>query len=77
MAHYLHKIILAKTWYKTHNNEFLAIVEALKTCQDYLKSCNYKALNFINDNNLCLFIDTKSLSSCQVCWAPKVSRYYF
>ena len=25
------KIILAKTWYKTHNNKFLAIIKAFKT----------------------------------------------
>ena len=30
-----------------------------------------------NDNNLRWFMDTKSLSSRQVCWAQKLSRYYF
>ena len=28
---YLWKMVLAKTWYKTHNRELLAIVEAFKT----------------------------------------------
>ena len=31
VAYYSRKIILAKTWYKTHNSELLAIVEAFKT----------------------------------------------
>ena len=30
MAYYLHKMILAKTWNKTYNGEFLAIVEPSK-----------------------------------------------
>ena len=31
MAYFLCKMILAKTWYKTHDGELLAIVEAFKT----------------------------------------------
>ena len=31
----------------------------------------------INYNNLCCFINIKSLSSCQVQWAQELSRYYF
>ena len=30
ITYYLQKIIPTKTWYKTHNNELLAIVEAFK-----------------------------------------------
>ena len=30
-----------------------------------------------NHNNLRQFIDTKSLSSKQVCWAQELSHYYF
>ena len=33
-------------------------------------------LVLINHNNLRRFIDTKSLSSRQVCWAQELSRYH-
>ena len=63
VAYYLHKIILAKTWYKTHDGELLAIVEAFKTWQYYLKGCKNIVFVFINYNNLCRFID---MSFCLV-----------
>ena len=31
ISYVLRKMILAKTWYKTHNSKLLAIVEAFKT----------------------------------------------
>ena len=34
-------------------------------------------LVFIDYNNLCQFINTKSLISKQVCWAQELSCYYF
>ena len=77
VAYYSHKVIPAKTWYKTYNGELLAIVEVFKTWRDYLKDCKHKVLVLINHNNLCRFMDIKSLSFCQVWWAQKLSRYYF
>ena len=35
-------MIPAKTWYKTHNNKHLVIIEVFKTWQHYLKDCKYK-----------------------------------
>ena len=58
-----------KIEYKTHNSKFLAIVEALKTWRHYLKGCKYEVFVLTNHNNLCRFMDTKSLSSQQVHWA--------
>ena len=52
LAYLLRKIILAKTQYKTHNDELLAIVEAFKTWQNYLKGCKHKIFVFTNHNNL-------------------------
>ena len=74
---YSQKMILAKTWYKTHNNELLAIVEAFKTWRYYLKNCKYKILVLTNYNNLCRFIDRKNLSFSQVWWAQELFCYYF
>ena len=65
---YSQKMILAKTRYKTHNGELLVLVEAFKTWRHYLKSCKHKILILIDHNNLCRFIDIKSLNSCQVWW---------
>ena len=70
-------MILAETRYKTHDSELLTIVEAFKTWRHYLEGCKHEVLVFTDHNNLRQFIDTKSLSFCQVCWALKLSCYYF
>ena len=57
-------MIPAKTWYKTYNNEFLAIVESFKIWKYYLEDCKYKIFIFTNYNNLWQFMNTKSLSFC-------------
>ena len=77
VAFFSRKMIPAETWYKTHNGELLAIVEAFKTWRHYLKGCKHKVLVLIDHNNLHCFMDIKSLSSKQVHWAQKLSRYYF
>ena len=77
VAYYSRKIIQAKTRYETYDAELLAIVKAFKNWRHYLESYQYKVLVLTDHNNLRLFMDTKSLSSCQVCWAQKLSRYHF
>ena len=63
VAYFFRKIILAETQYKTHNAEFLAIVEAFKIWCHYLKGCKHKVLVLTNHNNFHQFMDTKSLST--------------
>ena len=63
--------------YKTHDSELLAIVEAFKIWRHYLESCKHEVLVFTDNNNLCRFMDTKSLSSRQVRWAQELSWYHF
>ena len=70
-------MIPAKTQYKTYNGKLLAIVEAFKTWRHYLKGCKYEVFIFTDYNNLCQFMDTKSLSSRQVYWAQKLFCYHF
>ena len=70
-------MIPAKTRYKTYNQELMAIVEAFKTWHYYLEGCKYKVFVLTDHNNLCQFIDMKNLSSRQVQWALKLSRYHF
>ncbi len=77
VAFFPRKIIPAGTWYKTHDEELLTIVEAFKTWRHYLEGCKYKVLVFTDHNNLRRFMDTKSLSSRQVRWAQELSQYHF
>ena len=68
VAFYLQKMILAKTWYKTHDGELLTIVGAFKTWRHYLEGCKHKVFVFTNHNYLYCFMDIKSLSFCRVWW---------
>ena len=77
VAFFSRKMIPVKTRYETHNSKLLAIVEAFKILQHYLESCKYEVLVLTDHNNLHRFMDTKSLSFRQVCWAQELSRYYF
>ena len=52
-------------------------LKAFKTWHHYLEGCKHKFLVLTNHNNLRRFMHTKSLSSCQVRWAQKLSRYHF
>ena len=70
-------MIPTETRYETHNSELLAIVKAFKTWRHYLKGCKHEVLVLTDHNNLRHFMDTKSLSSRQVRWAQKLSRYHF
>ena len=70
-------MIPAETQYETYNGKLLAIIKAFKTWLYYLEDCQYKMLVFTDHNNLYCFMDTKSMSSRQVCWAQKLSQYHF
>ena len=63
VAFFSRKMIPAETRYETHNGELLAIVEAFKTWRYYLEGCKHEVLVLTDHNNLCRFMDTKSLSS--------------
>ena len=77
IAFFLEKMILAETRYKTHNSELLAIIEAFKTWRHYLEGYKHEVFILTNYNNLRRFMDTKSLSFRQVCWAQELSCYHF
>ena len=76
-AYFSRKRIPAKTRYKTHDGELLAIVEAFKTWRHYLEDCKHEMLILTDHNNLQKFMDKKSLSSHQVRRAQQLSRYHF
>ena len=64
VAYYLQRIIPAKTQYKTHNSELLAIDEVFKTWRHYLEGCKHKVFVLLDHNKFWQFMDTKNLSSC-------------
>ena len=70
-------MIPAETRYETYNSELLSIVEVFKIWRHYLKGFQYKFFVLIDHNTLQQFINTKSLSSKQVCWAQEFFCYYF
>ena len=55
----------------------LAIVEAFKTWRHYLEGSQHEVLLLTNHNNLRRFMEIKSLSSKQVCWAQELFHYHF
>ena len=69
VAFFSRKMILAETYYKTHNGKLLAIVEAFKTWCYYLEGYKHEFFVLTDYNNFCHFMDIKSLSSQQVRWA--------
>ncbi len=71
------KMIPTETWYKTQNGELLAIFEAFKIWKHYLEGWKYEVLVLTKHKNHQRFMDTKSLSPRQACWAQELSRYYF
>ena len=77
IAYFFRKMIPVETWYKTYNTELLAIVETFKAWRHYLEGCKYKIHVLTNHNNLCRFMDIKSLSSRQVRWAQELLKYHF
>ncbi len=77
VAFFSTKMIPVETWYKTHDNELLAIIETFKTWKHYLEGCKHEVLILTDYNKLQHFMNTKSLSSRQVRWAQELLRYYF
>ena len=63
VAFFSRKMIPAEIWYKTHDSELIAIVEAFKTWHHHLKGWKHEILVLIDHNNFHYFMDTKSLSS--------------
>ncbi len=52
VAFFSWKIISVETWYKTYNQELLAIIEVFKTWHHYLENCKYKVFVLTDHNNL-------------------------
>ena len=73
VAFFAKKMISAETRYETYDGKLLVIVETFKIWRHYLKGCKHEILVLTDHNNLRCFMDMKSLSSRQVCWAQELS----
>ena len=70
-------MILAKTWYKTYDDEFLAIIRTFKMWRYYLEDCKHKVFIFTDHNDFQRFIDTKSLSLSKSAWLKNCQSTIF
>lgn len=68
-------IILVETQYEIYNIKFSAIIQVFKTWQHILKNYNNKVFFFINYNIIYHFMDTKNLTSSQICLVSKLFCY--
>ncbi len=62
---WLRKLNSVKTYYKTHDQEFLTIMKAFKHWWHYLKNSYYFIEILTNHNNLQEFMNVKSLNRRQ------------
>ena len=76
VAFFSRKMIPAETRYAMHDGELLAIVETFKTWRHYLEGFQHEVFVLTDYNNLRQFMNTKSLSSKQVCWAQELFCYH-
>ena len=71
------KMIPAEQQYEIYNQELLAIVIAFKQWKHYLKG-NAHSVEVLTDyNNLCEFMNVKSLNEKQIKWTVKLAVYDF
>jgi hypothetical protein len=75
VAFYSHTLLGAQLNYDTHDKELLAIFQAFKTWQHYLKSPHHM-INMITDHkNLEYFSSMKMLTCHQACWLEYLSAF--
>lgn len=64
--YYLHKMLLDKRNYETHDAKLLAIIEGFKTWRYHLEGAAYTILLLMDYNNLNKFIKITCLSNCPI-----------
>ena len=77
IVYFSKKMISAKCNYEIHDKKLLIIVFAFKQWRHYLKRTRKQVLVLTNHRNLSRFMITTKLSSRQIRWAQKLSRYNF
>ena len=77
IIYFSRKMISTKCHYEIHDKELLIIVFAFKQWRHYLERVKEKVFVLTNHRNLNRFMTTTKLSSRQIRWVQKLSRYDF
>ena len=70
-------MISAEQQYETHNQKLLVIIIVFKQWRHYLKGSTHSVEVLTDYNNLCEFMNVKSLNRRQIRWAVKLTVYDF
>jgi len=73
----LQKLFSAEESYETHDLELLVIVEAFKQQHYYLKKSTHSVKVLTDHNNLCGFLNVKTLNEQQTQWAVRLAAFDF
>ena len=77
VIYWLQKLSSMKNNYEIHDLKLLAIVETFKQWCHYLKSNKYSVKILTDHNNLCEFMNVKTLNKRQAQWAVKLAAFDF
>ena len=77
VIYWLWKLSSMKNNYKTHDLELLVIIEMFKQWHHYLKKSKYSVEILTDHNNLCEFMNVKTLNKKQAQWAVKLAVFDF
>ncbi len=77
VAYWLWKLFSAEESYETHDLELLVIVEAFKQWHHYLERSTHSVKVLMNHNNLCGFMNVKTLNEWQTQWAVRLAVFDF
>ena len=77
VAYLFRKMISTKNNYEIHDKELLIIIDVFKHWRHYLEEARHEVLVLTNHNNLRKFMKITKLSSRQIRWVQKLSRYNF
>jgi len=77
VAYWSQKLFSAEESYETHDLELLVIVEAFKQWHHYLERSTHSVKVLMNHNNLCGFMNIKTLNEWQTQWAVRLAAFDF
>ncbi len=77
VAYWLWKLFSAEESYETHDLKLLIIVEAFKQWRHYLEKSTHSVKVLTDHNNLCGFMNIKTLNEQQTQWAVRLAAFDF
>ena len=77
VTYWLWKLFSAEKSYEIHNLELLVIVETFKQWHHYLERSTHSVKVLTDHNNLCGFMNIKTLNEQQTQWAVRLAAFDF